>query len=193
MVNLLTVFEKKRILKEYKMRLCVVSLFATASLIVAAIVFLMPSYVLSYIKYNEVSTGLEAEKNRISNTPDGEDPVKITKDINSKLKILKGEPSTLPDPYFITTTIIKHKPDGVFINAIQYDKNKQEGKIAINGVSSNRDTLLVFLRALEKQKDFTKVELPISSFAKGEDIGFSMRITIEDVAAKREQKNENEK
>lgn len=193
MVNLLTVFEKKRILKEYKIRLSIVSLFAVASLVVAALVFLIPSYVLSYIKYNEVSTRLEAEKSRASNTPDGEDPVKITKEVNRKLKILKSESSTLPNPYFITTTIIEHKPEGVSINAIQYDKNKQEGKIAISGVSSNRDTLLVFLRALEKQKDFTKVELPISSFAKGEDINFSMRITIDGVVQKKEQKNENEK
>ncbi len=190
MVNLLTVFEKKQILKEYRMRLATVSLFALSFLVAIAVVLLLPAYLLSSVKYNEVFEQLELEKKKISSISTQEDPVEITKDVNNKLNILKGVDSSLPDPYEITTIIIKHKPKGVFISAILYDKNKDEGKISVNGVSKDRETMLSFLRSMETENEFSSVELPISSFVKGEDIDFSIRIIIEEIV---NEKKENEK
>jgi len=189
MVNLLTVFEKKYILREYKMRLAVVLLFTLSLLIAVAIVFLIPSYALSSVKYSNMLEQLEVEKKKISSMSEGEDPIKITKDINNKLNILKGDMSFLPDPYYITTTITGHKPDGISISAILYDKNKDEGKVTVSGVSKDRETLLSFLRSTETESGFSSVSLPISSFVKGEDIDFSMRIIVKETSDK---KNEEE-
>ncbi len=178
MVNLLTIFEKKRILKEYRIRLAIVSLLTTSLLLTISIILLVPSYILSSRKHSTVFKQLSLEKKKITTLAEGKDPIKITKDINNKLDILKKANTTLPDPYYVIVTIIKHKPKGIFIKSILYDKNENEEKITISGISENRETLLIFLRSMESESRFFGVELPISSFVKGENINFSMRITI---------------
>ncbi len=189
MVNLLTVSEKKQILKEYKIRLVIVLLFASAVLIVIATIFLIPPYVMSITKYDNMSSRLEIEKKKISDMSGDEDPIKITKDVNNKLKILNEIKSTLPNPYSITTIIIKNKPTGLLIDAILYDRDKDKEKITINGVAKNRETLLLFLRSMDAESEFTDVKLPISSFVKGENINFSLLATI-DIASKKTIQNE---
>ncbi len=178
MVNLLTLFEKKLLSKEYKKRLIVVSLFALSLLFAFSIILLIPSYILSSEKYNNVFKQLVAEKKKIFTLADGKDPIKITKDVNNKLSILKKANTSLPAPYHVTVTIIKHKPKGIFIKSILYDKNGNEEKITVSGISENRETLLLFLKSMESETEFSSVELPISSFVKGENIDFSLRVTI---------------
>ncbi len=144
---------------------------------------------MSATKYDSMSSRLKIEKKKIFDMSGNEDPIKITKDVNSKLKILNEIKSTLPNPYSITTIIIKNKPTGLLIDAILYDRNKDEEKITINGVAKNRETLLLFLRSMESDGEFSDVKLPISSFVKGENINFSLLATI-DVASKKTTQNE---
>lgn len=179
MANLLPIEEKNKIKKEYRMRLAVVAMFLLSGLIVVSIVLLAPSYILSSVKYKSATTRLEAEKKKISDSADGLDPIKIAKKVNANLKILGQESSMMPLSYDVFTTVVGHKPESVKIKSIFYDREKDAGRVSVVGVSKDRKTLLLFLQSLESEKMFNSVELPISSFVEGEDIEFTIRITIE--------------
>lgn len=188
MVNLLTISEKKHIAKDYKTRRAVVALFMLSFLIIIAIVFLVPSYFVSVLKYNNNSKQLELEKSRVSSFVQKESTLKIIKSTNSKLDIFESFKPSLIKPYDVIILVIKHKPEGVHLNTILLDKNKEEEKITISGVAEDRETLLSFLRLMESEKEFSKVGLPISSFVKGENIVFSMSVVIKKVNKKEDEK-----
>lgn len=179
MANLLPSVEKKRIRREYKIRIGVVSTFLFAGAIAIAVVLLAPSYILSSFKQRNAASQLELEKKKISDATDGIDPIKVAKEVNARLAVLGGNAFRIPAPYKVFTTIVGHKPETLEIKAIFFDRENEEGKITVNGVAKDRETLLVFLQSLEREPMFARVELPISSFVEGEDIKFSILIAID--------------
>jgi hypothetical protein len=192
MANLLPLSQKKIIHTEYKTRLSVVSFVFLLFLIFAAIMMLSPAYILSSFKLNNASARLAGEKKRISDSVTGEDPIKVTKEINAKLSLLGQEEFLVPKSYDLFTIVVGHKPDNVKIYSIFYDRDTTNGIVSVSGVAKNRKTLLSFLQSLEKEKKFTSVKLPISSFVEGEDIKFSIKIGIEE-EIENEKNNKNEK
>ena len=187
MTNLLPLVEKKNIKQEYRMRVYIVSLLFLSVLIIIAIVSLLPLYISSLSKLNDIRSQMEVEKQKASYAAEEQDPIKITREVNAKLAILGKKDSALPQSSNLITTIVGYKPDNIKINAIFYDRGLAEGKILLNGIAEDRETLLSFLKLLEGEKIFTKVDLPISSFVKEKDIEFSIKITT-----KVENKKDNE-
>ncbi len=193
MANLLPLSEKKKTRKEYRMRLSVVAMLLFATLFAISIVLLSPSFILSSFKYDSATKQLETEKKKISDAVEGVDPIKVAKEVNVQLEVLGQDGYLMPLSYDVFTIIVGHKPDSVKIKSMFYDRKQKNGSISIGGVSKDRKTLLSFLQFLESEEIFTSVELPISSFVEGEDINFSIRITLnkedEDVS---EENKENE-
>lgn len=179
MANLLPLSEKKKIRKEYRIRLCIVVAGLFSMLFIVSIVLLSPSFILSSFKYSTAYKQLEMEKKKISDETEGIDPIKTAKKVNKQLAVLGKEGSFMPLSYETVTMIVKHKPDRVKIKSIFYDRGQSDGRISISGISKDRKTLLSFLQSLEGEEIFNKVELPISSFVNGEDIEFSISISIE--------------
>ncbi|HEC30530.1 MAG TPA: hypothetical protein ENI66_00760 [Candidatus Yonathbacteria bacterium] len=197
MANLLPLSEKKKIQREYKLRLSIVVMMLFAGLVAISGVLLAPSFILSSFKYNSAEKRLVAEKKKISDSSDGVDPIKVAKEVNAQLVVLSKETSGLPLPYSVFTTIIKHKPELLKVDAMFYDIKKEDGSVVVGGVSKDRKTLLAFLQALESDEMFTDVELPISSFVKGQDIKFSIKIILKkaekESVLKKEKKKDEEK
>lgn len=179
MANLLPLTEKKNIRREYKTRIGIVFLLLLSVLIIIAIISLIPLYISSSYKLNDILAQIEAEKQDGFSGDDKQDPIKITQDANAKLLMLRKKDSVLPLSSELATIIVGHKPSDVKINAIFYDRGLSDGKITLNGVARNRETLLSFLKSLERESVFKEVNLPISSFVEEMDIEFSIRITME--------------
>lgn len=179
MANLLPILDKKIIRKEYRIRVAVVASLLISVLVFIAGVLLVPSYILSSFKFNSSSSQLEVEKKKISDATEGVDPIRIAKEVNEKLVVLEREGSLLPLSYDVATVVVGHKPSRVKINSIYYDRDMEEGRVNIKGLSKDRETLLVFLQSLEAEEIFTSVELPISSFVEGQDIEFTIRVGID--------------
>jgi Tfp pilus assembly protein PilN len=178
MANLLPQLEKKKIKKEYKIRLSITASLFVAGLVAIAGILLLPSFILSSYKYNSAVKQLNVEKKKISDSSDGIDPIKTAKNVNAQLVVLGQKGYLTPLSYDVFTVIVGYKPKGVKINSIFYDRMEEEGTVSVNGVSKDRKTLLSFLQSLEQEEMFSSVELPISSFVEGQDINFSIRITI---------------
>ncbi|GMQ95169.1 MAG: hypothetical protein BMS9Abin13_281 [Patescibacteria group bacterium] len=178
MSNLLPQYKKGKVRKEYYIRLGIVfSLLLSASILIS-MVLLVPSYILSSVKYNITYGQLEDEKARMAATPAGENPEEIIANVNSKLAGLKGEKLSPVVSYDLFGVIIGHKPPNLKINAFFYSDDRSRTTISISGVSENRESLLLFMQALEREPLFFSVDLPISYFVKGKDIGFSVKIIV---------------
>lgn len=160
------------------MRIAIVSSLLISVLIIIATASLVPLYISSSYKLNDILKQIESRKKEI--TINGkQDPIKIIQNVNKKLAIIKKKDSVLPLSSDLIALIVEHKPDNIKINAIFYDREFGGGGVSLNGVARNRETMLSFLKSLEKEKVFIKVDLPISSFAEEEDIKFSIKITME--------------
>jgi len=179
MANLLPLIEKRRIKREYRVRIGIVSLLLLSVLAIIAIVSLIPLHISSSFELNDIIKQMETEKQEIPHITEKQDPIKITQDVNEKLSVLRKKDSVLPLSSDLITVIVEHKPNDIKINALFYDKGLMDGKVSLNGIAKNRETLLSFLKSLEGEKIFTKVDLPISSFVEEKDIKFSIRITME--------------
>lgn len=75
-------------------------------------------------------------------------------------------------PQTVINAISEARLDGVTIN--KYNIDLEAGNIVLIGRAATRQTLIDFKKALEEYKDFSLVQMPITSFEKEADLEFSM-------------------
>lgn len=175
MLNIFPTEEKKKILVEYRLRLGVVSVFALGALVFSSLVLLAPSYLLAVTKYNSISdelTALESKQGR--GGQEKEVGVQIREE-NKKIDLfLKGDTSGKLVPSQVISNIIGIKGVAIKIQGFTYDASAGQERLVITGIAADRDGLARFVETLKKDPTYTKVELPISSYVKSSNIGFSI-------------------
>ena len=174
MLNILSTEEKKKILTEYRLRLAVVSVFAVAALVFSSLVLLVPSYLLAVSKYNDTKNSLESlegKDNRIDKEKSTNAQILA---VNKKIDIfLKTNTANTLVPSVVITKILSSKGDAIKITGITYSALLDQERIVVTGVALNRDKLAQFVDTLKKDKSFTSVDVPISSYVKSTNINFS--------------------
>ena len=97
--------------------------------------------------------------------------------MNKKIEFfLKGAGAQPFSPLEIISKILKIKASTIKIQSFVYSTNTQGRQLVITGNASSRDSLAEFVAALKEEPSFSRVELPISSYVKSSDIGFSLLI-----------------
>lgn len=177
MINLIPKEEKKKKIKIFYYRLLIVVLFMLGLSIFIGSISLLPAYLVSRAKYNAVNQKLELQKKEVIPTLSEETNLVVEK-INSKLDLIENIQKT---QFFISekiiNAIIANKMSEIKIINISYENDKITGKkVNIEGVAPSREALLSFRLALEGNKLFKKVDLPISNFVKGSNIQFSLSL-----------------
>jgi hypothetical protein len=77
----------------------------------------------------------------------------------------------------VINAILAKKTSSIKIIQITYQYDPILGKkIGILGTASSRDALLSFEQTLENDKDFTNVNLPLSSFVQDSNIQFDLTL-----------------
>ena len=177
MINLLPVEKKKQILLEYRMRLGVVVIVAISALTTASLILLIPSYLLSISKYNTATKNLAIlEATQGGGLQEKEVNAQIGA-MNKKIEFfLRGAGAQPFSPLEIISKILKIKGSTIKIQSFVYSTNTQGRQLVITGKASSRDSLAEFVAALKEEPSFSRVELPISSYVKSSDIGFSLLI-----------------
>ncbi len=181
MTNLLPQQEQVNIKKEYKHRRLVVIFSALVVMFVVSAGFLVPSFMLSNVKLREVSFDAEQAR-RASEDLQKTKSVSsaLLKDAEKKLSLLIVDKNkNKNDASDVIRLVTDNKSDRVRIQSITYEmgKDKIAGKMTVAGIAKDRDSLTEFVKILESQKLFTKVDLPVSNFAKDKDINFSISIS----------------
>ncbi|HBA45691.1 hypothetical protein A2W67_01255 [Candidatus Nomurabacteria bacterium RIFCSPLOWO2_02_40_28] len=175
MINLIPNKEKKEMTRSFYFRLVVLFLVMLAVSAFIAFVAILPSYFLSSIKYNLISTKLEIQKKEVIATPDQKTLLAV-KDLNTKLDLVENaEKNKFNISEKVINAIVSDKMPSIKITKIFYESDPEQGKkISIQGSAPSREVLLSFRRALEADSAFKKVDLPISNFVKGSNIQFSL-------------------
>jgi hypothetical protein len=178
MFNLLPYQDKYAIRSEYKKRLLVVALLFTFFVEIIGTVLLIPSLVISSARERELLDTRTALKSVTSEDEEGGTFATTLKETTDKLSFLSPA-KNLATPATAIALSASVRPAGVHLKRFTYTvgKNYEGGTIRVEGSADTRDVLLLYKQALEREKLFTEVDLPISNFAKEKNIEFSVELT----------------
>lgn len=177
MINLIPNQEKKKIARDFYIRLLAVSFAMLGAAVFIGCVAMLPAYFIS-IEYKNLADNKIAIQKNTPNPITGEGTVAKVRDVDSKLRFIES----LQNRNFlvsqdIVNEVLKYKTSAIKINSMLYSDSNQEGKkIIVSGVASSREGLMSFHTAVKGSKAFKEVSLPISNFVKGSDITFTLTL-----------------
>jgi hypothetical protein len=184
MTNLLPDEYKKIINTEYKRRLFTVFLWILVAIITITIVTVLPLGIKIYFEEKQVGSELQLLKSKPA-VLDYSSLEKDIKDTKKDLDMLKNE---VPKRLYVANMIedvLAVKPSGIRFDSIVWFREDKYFRFMIGGRGDNREVLRQFVNNLKSNPLFVTVDLPVSSFAKPEDVDFTITIKVEDL------KNEN--
>ncbi len=175
MFSLLPNQEKKRLRKEYRLRLLIVALIFFVTATIFGLIFLLPSYLLSLSKESVARDHLKSVQDVAKTNAKPELSAEL-KAANLQIVELKGSVEQMPIKK-ILDMVIKDRPEGLKINSFSLTRDAQAGTLLITGIAPTRESLVSFNKTLSAEPLFSKVESPVSELAKSKNIGFSLSIT----------------
>ncbi len=178
MFNLLPENLRNRIKKEYRFRLAIVVLSFIILSQVSFLIFLFPSWLISFYKEKDFLV----KSDEISKTISALDVASTTsfiRNLNEKLVNI-NEAMDYPKMVPVFDSILGVKSSAIRLEGIFYSAtDSNSAVVTINGMSDKRDSLVAFTESLRKIEHFNKVDLPISNLAKDKNIDFTISINIE--------------
>lgn len=176
MINLLSPIEKKKILKEYHLRLGVVALIMTLMLEILAVVLLVPSYLTIRSSSDSLAEDLAARKSMV--IPGGNEAQRDLDIIKKEIGILKHGDNAAALPSFVIAEVLKVKPEGIDVSSFAYGKNGTEYQVQVGGMARTREDLLFFQRSLKANPRFVDPHYADSFITKKTDIAFQLTLTV---------------
>lgn len=181
MLHLLPDYHKEKVISEYKGRVLTIFSIGIFILMLISSIFLIPVYLATHGRFAVVDVqkkALEVEIKASENTNDAEK----VKELVSAVDVLRDR-VLLEHPSDIFARILVNKPKGVLITGFIYTPPSNHAStdlsvVDISGLAVNRSSLAAFSDSLKKDKVFTSVFIPISSFAKDKDIQFTVKLTV---------------
>lgn len=179
MINLIPLKEKKKIQKDFYVRLSIVFFIVLATAVLISAILLIPSFFYSSIQKNLINNQLDSLKN--SNVVEiKSEYASVILDLDKKLKIIN---ESKENKFLISEKVINEvmnsKTNGIIIDQINFNNDVLVGKtIDIKGTALTRESLLFYKNNLEKNPNFEKITLPISNFIKPNNIPFSLIIKM---------------
>jgi len=172
MFKLLTEEEKVEVKQEYSRRRSATMLMALIFVIVVEIIGLLPSYVLSNARYNEVFERTKILKTVSQNKEDKELKKRLAR-LNLALEVLSPD-LDIDRPSKYLNEILDERGSGISVTG--YSWSKKEGKVllSLNGIALSRQDLIAFQDTINLSGHFSEVVLPISNLAQDRDISFQI-------------------
>lgn len=169
--------ERIRALRQlYFLRLTVVSLIVLSGVAVVHGVMLLPSYL--YLR-NQVAER-EASLARLTTTLAGSEE----QEIGMRVAALAADSahlarlSSVPKASAAVSAIIALPRQGIRLTGFSFAPEAEGGAtMAVSGVASTREALRRFEQKLAEEPYVTKADLPISAYAKENDIAFTITLT----------------
>jgi len=175
MANLLPKSEQDNLAHEYRLRFAAVALLLFGSLGTVALAALIPSLFLSHQK--EVVIAKTFDTLSQDNTLDSKNKLEdVLVAAGKEIKALKFS-SPAVSVYSLINDVIRAKSGNIKVSGIRVTKNQNGShSIALIGQAKDRDSLVAFSKALEQEKDFTKVTVPVSNFVDSSNINYSITV-----------------
>ena len=175
MYKLLTDEEKKIVAKAYAERRAVVMLSACIFILVVALIGLLPTYILTTWRQDEVvlraKTMIE-----LGQTGNDEGLQNWLSKVKRELQVLSPKFDTDRPSQFIKM-VVDERVSGVRLNAFSWVKVKNKVTLSISGVAVDRQALIAFEDDIQASRNFSGVTLPISDLARDKNISFQIKFT----------------
>ena len=175
MFKLLTEEESQKVAQEYVLHRVVIMLLVLITVLIIGVIGLLPSYVLSSARQNEVT-----ERVRIANSFDqrgDESDLRVwLTDINSKLRVLSPKFDT-DQPLDFIEKILDQKIANIRITGLSWIKAGSGVTYSVSGIASDRQALVSFQDRINACSCFSVVSLLISNLAKNKDIDFQIKFS----------------
>ncbi len=175
MLYLLTEEQKKKVLREYRMRLAIVSLIALSFVGVVAITSVIPSRVLVSTQQKILTA---EEINTVGGEPSNTDELsKKIVDISTTASFLN--PISQPiSSINIFSHLENEAGNDTSIRQFQINHFDDSASVQISGISNNRDSLIKFINTLKQDPLFSGATFPYNSLAKQDNLDFSLNLLI---------------
>jgi hypothetical protein len=173
MFTLLPPEEKKKLTKEYRQRLGAVYISSLCVTILFAAIFLLPSYMFSKAKADEITIAQKALEKSALLAEEGQ--------MLAGLKNARDELSLaiLPEPVpsDVIFKVISHQSPGVRLTAFDYHYDPSLSTLLISGIADTRQDLISFVNLLKNDPAFSSADYPISDLSSSKNINFSINLT----------------
>ena len=175
MINLIPNEEKKKIRKDFYMRVVIVSFFVLGIAILISNIMLTPALFYASLEKKLISEQFAKDENKLAFDLNQENKNAV-ECLESKITLIK---QARDNKFLVSAKVVDNllnkKINGILINEINYTKDPNKGNlINIRGKASSRERLLTFKNSLASDPNFKNVDLPISNFIKSTDIEFSL-------------------
>ena len=179
MTNLLPEEYKKKLRREYNLRLVALSVLFLVLAMGLGVIALIP---------NTVSIGMEYFLGKRTETkpPTSEqqeaeqEAIKTFNTFRDTLGAL--DPEKQGDEVFLSDLIrliTQQKPAKVLLTSFSFTTESESAKrLLISGLARNRESLVAFSKRLSENSTFSQTDLPISNLSKKENIDFSLTLTV---------------
>ena len=176
MFKLLTEEGRDKVRREYRTRRTILMLLALILVLVAGVVGLLPSYMLSNIREKEALERVKILSNANIGSENGVELQTWFLETNRRLKALSPVLDTDRPSNFIDK-VLEQKVTGIKITGLSWVKAKDKTNLSVSGVADDRQRLVMFEGKISSSGYFSNVTLPISDLAKDRNITFQIKFS----------------
>lgn len=179
MINLILEKDKKRIRREYRRRLVVVSGLLSLVLFLTLAIGGGALYLVTHWRQATVAANLRAAEKGTSVAAFDRLQADLKK-INEQVKILANDPQSPSPVSAIWARLIDNRRAGIVWRGLIYDRAKADApaSIALDGEAATRQQFLNFINVLKSDELFTDIEYPISSLINERDVQFVVNFKL---------------
>ncbi len=175
MFNLIPRQHRKKLEREYRLRVATILFGFLASGLFIAVVSIIPSYIISTTKINELQTRSDALKIQLGDSASTplSGTLRDVKDLTTALT-----PTASSSTYSrVIENVVRARVAGITLDHIGVSLGEQ-GTVEISGSAKTREALVSFKQQLARVSDVQSVDSPISDLTKSSNIGFNIHIIL---------------
>ncbi len=177
MINLIPFEEKKKLKRDYKIRLFSLALSFLGILLVFATLIFIPSYVVTGIKHSIAQEKLATLQTQ-TRAETGESMDAIVSDIKTKLSLFKDPATILIPTNDVIDRVLEIKGADIRLTEFSLERAEKKYTLSLGGTAASREALFAFQKKLMGVNRFRDVALPISNFVKGSNIAFEISLAV---------------
>ena len=178
LTNLLSPERRRAFHREYFLRLGVVAALLASTLIVAAALLLLPTYVFLEKSFQTKEAHLASIESTLASVSE--------KKLSDRLAALSADAATLtaianaPSASAIIRAVLATARPGVTLSSFDYTPAApgSHGTLSISGTATTRDALRSYQLALQNAPFALAADLPVSAYAKDTNIAFTISVTL---------------
>lgn len=177
LTNLIPRDRKKAIDSLYTIRLWSVGILFASFLVLSAVLLRIPFFIYQYQQVQTQKNDLDMLTSRLQESQ-GQSVTDRFKTLNENIAYM-SRLATSSSATAATAAILAIPHQGIMITGLSYSPSTKgtDGKMTLTGTATTRSSLHQYIDALSGQSYVKNVDLPISAYAKENDIPFTTTIT----------------